>query len=144
MANNKSKDAPVNATTEETVTAPAAVDAAAEAERIIAEAKAEAAKIVAEAEASAKGAEKNTGTSAPVVEDMEEVVEYTAPLLPGVKKQDILVAVNSETIRIQRGVPVKIKRKFVKALEYAAKQEFASMRTNIDLQEQSKKPTASM
>ena len=144
MATNKNKDAPVNATTEETITPAPAVDAATEAERIIAEAKETAAKIVAEAETSAKGAAENKDALAPAVEDMEEVVEYTAPLLPGVKKQDIFAAVNSETIRIQRGVPVMIKRKFVKALEYAAKQEYAAMRAGIDLQEQAKKPIASM
>lgn len=144
MSTNKNKDALMSTTAEETATTTIVADAATEAERIIAEAKSEAAKIVAEATASAKGTAENKDALAPAVEDMDEVVEYTAPLLPGVKKQDIFVAVNSETIRIQRGVPVMIKRKFVKALEYAAKQEYAAMRAGFDLQEQSKKPVASM
>lgn len=52
----------------------------------------------------------------------EEYVEYTAPIIDP-KHREILVSVNGETIRIKRGVPVKIKRKFLKVLKQSAKQE---------------------
>ncbi len=119
-----------------------AFDAAAEAEKIIAEAKAEAAKIVAEAEAKAETA----AAEAPEVkgDPMEELVDYTAPLLPNMKRRDVFVAVNGETLRIQRGVPVKIKRKFYEALQNAAKQEFAAYESRQQIQKQSEKPLAAM
>lgn len=75
---------------------------------------------------------------------MEELVDYTAPLLPSTKKRDIFVAVNGETLRIKRGVPVKIKRKFYEALQNAAIQEYAAMETRQALQRQSERPLASM
>lgn len=61
--------------------------------------------------------------------DMEELVEYTAPLLPGAEKQDILVGVNGELIRLQRGATVQIKRKFVEALNNANRQEMEAYQT---------------
>ena len=75
---------------------------------------------------------------------MEELVDYYAPLLPGQKKQDIVVGVNGETIRIQRGVQVKIKRKYYEILQDAARQEFAAMQARMELQKQSAKPLANM
>ena len=54
----------------------------------------------------------------------EEFVEYMAPLLGAGKQKPVFVAVNGETLRIQRGVPVKIKRKFVTALRNADAQAF--------------------
>lgn len=75
---------------------------------------------------------------------MEELVEYTAPLLPDLKKQEVICAVNGEIIRVQRGETVKIKRKFVKALERASKQEVAAMRGRIAMQQQANKPLAGM
>ncbi len=65
--------------------------------------------------------EKKTG-----VPDPEEMVEYTAPMLYADRARDILAAVNGETIRIRRGVPVRIKRKFVEVLENARAQEDAA------------------
>ncbi len=59
----------------------------------------------------------------------EELVEYTAPLDPAGTKRDVLVAVNGELIRIKRGTPVKIKRKFWEVLQGAAEQELAAYRT---------------
>lgn len=121
--------------------APAVTDAAAEAEKIIADAKAEAAKIVAEAEAKAEAvAEAPEAKGDP----MEELVDYTAPLLPNMKRRDVFVAVNGETLRIQRGVPVKIKRKFYEALQNAAKQEYAAYESRVQIQKQSEKPLAAM
>jgi hypothetical protein len=52
----------------------------------------------------------------------EEYVEYTAPILDP-KHREIVAAVNGETIRIKRGVPVKMKRKFLKVLKQSANQE---------------------
>ena len=123
-------------------------DPASEAAKIIAEAEAKAAAIVAEAEAKAKAnAEADAEVqdkSATKVDPMEELVDYTAPLLPNLKKRDILVGVNGETLRIKRGVPVKIKRKFYEALQNAAQQEFAAMEARQEIQKQGEKPLASM
>lgn len=83
-------------------------------------------------------------TEAVKIDPMEELVEYTAPLLPDLKKQEVICAVNGEIIRVQRGETVKIKRKFVKALERAAKQEVAAMRGRIAMQQQANKPLAGM
>ena len=58
-----------------------------------------------------------------------ELVEYMAPLLGAANKKDVIVGVNGETIRIKRGVPVKIKRKFYKVLKQAAEQEYAAYLT---------------
>lgn len=114
---------------------------------IIAEAEAKAAAIVAEAEAKAKAKEETAAQSeepTAKADPMEELVDYTAPLLPNLKKRDILVGVNGETLRIKRGVPVKIKRKFYEALQNAAQQEFAAMETRQEIQKQGEKPLASM
>lgn len=123
-------------------------DPASEAAKIIAEAEAKAAAIVAEAEAKSKeNAEADAEVqdkSAPKVDPMEELVDYTAPLLANLKKRDILVGVNGETLRIKRGVPVKIKRKFYEALQNAAQQEFAAMEFCQEIQKQGEKPLASM
>lgn len=62
-----------------------------------------------------------TGTAAPAISG-EDLVEYTAPRL-GPRDQSVFVGVNGETIRIQRGKPVWIKRKFVEVLEHAQEQE---------------------
>ena len=78
------------------------------------------------------------------IDPMEELVEYTAPLLPDLKKQEVICAVNGEIIRVQRGETVKIKRKFVKALERAAKQEVAAMPNRMAMQQQANKPLAGM
>lgn len=78
----------------------------------------------------AKATEKVIANEEPVTErtapapepDMEELVEYTAPLTTPDAKP-IFVGVNGEAIRIQRGVPVKIKRKFYLTLMQAQEQE---------------------
>lgn len=69
----------------------------------------------------------------------DELVEYTAPLLGSPNKKDIIVGVNGETIRIKRGVPVKIKRKFLKVLQQAADQEMAAYKTMEQAQQQAHK-----
>ena len=123
-----------------------AVDPNTEAAKIIAEAEERAAEIVAAAEAEAKKkAEAEAKKLASTKTDpMEELVDYTAPLLPNLRKRDILVAVNGETLRIKRGVPVKIKRKFYEVLQNAAAQEFAALETRQEIQKQGEKALASM
>ena len=68
----------------------------------------------------------------------EELVEYTAPLLPGMGTQDVIVGVNGEMIRIKRGETVKIKRKFVNALNNAAKQQVAAYKAAAEAQQTKK------
>lgn len=74
----------------------------------------------------------------------EELVEYMAPLLGMDSPRDVLCAVNGETIRIQRGVTVQIKRKFVKALQNAAEQEREVWKTVNAAQRAAEKPLAEM
>lgn len=110
---------------------------------IIAEAEAKAAAIVAAAEVKAEAA-KDEAAAAPAIDPMEELVEYTAPLLPNLKKRDILVGVNGETLRIKRGITVRIKRKFYEALQNAAAQEFAALEARQEIQRQGERALASM
>ncbi len=74
----------------------------------------------------------------------DELVEYTAPLLGSPNKKDIIVGVNGETIRIKRGMPVKIKRKFLKVLQQAADQEIAAYKTMEQAQQQAHKAMAQL
>ena len=60
----------------------------------------------------------------PAAPDMEELVEFTAPLLGAEGHRDIFVAVNGESLRIKRGVPVMIRRKFLEAIENARQQAY--------------------
>lgn len=143
MSETKKKKPAEGEAPENNTPAPA-VDPNAEAEKIIAEDKERAAKIVAEAEAKAAAESKDEAASAPAIDPMEELVDYTAPLLPNLKKRDILVGVNGETLRIKRGVPVKIKRKFYNALQNAAAQEFAALEARQEIQKQGEKALASM
>lgn len=143
MSETKKKKPAEGEAPENNTTAPA-VDPNAEAEKIIAEVKERAAKIVAEAEAKAAAESKDEAAPAPAIDPMEELVDYTAPLLPNLKKRDILVGVNGETLRIKRGVPVKIKRKFYNALQNAAAQEFAALEARQEIQKQGEKALASM
>ena len=73
-----------------------------------------------------------------------ELVEYTAPLLGSPNKKDILVSVNGETVRIKRGVPVKIKRKFLNVLHQSAEQEMAAYLAMQRAQAQSRKAMANL
>ncbi len=68
----------------------------------------------------------------------DELVEYTAPLLPGMGTQDVIVGVNGEIIRIKRGEPVQIKRKFVNALNNAAKQQVEAYKAAVEAQQTKK------
>ena len=74
----------------------------------------------------------------------DELVEYTAPLMPGSKQKDVFVAVNGETCAIKRGIPVKIKRKFYDTLMNAQSQQLAAYQAMAQIQKQGEKPAAEM
>lgn len=57
----------------------------------------------------------------------ETQVDYRVPIDPTSQRKDVVVGVNGEFIRIKRGVTVKIKQKFVEALENANRQNEAAM-----------------
>ena len=75
--------------------------------------------------------------------DYEEYVEYVAPLTTPDAKP-IFVGVNGETIRIQRGVPVRIKRKFYLALMDAQRQEFEAFKAQKAAMEAAQRSMADM
>lgn len=79
-----------------------------------------------------------------VVFDPNELVDYIAPLLPGTKQKDIFVAVNGETCVIKRGVPVKVKRKYLEALNNAQNQQYAAYQAMVQIQQNGAKATANM
>lgn len=82
---------------------------------------------------------KKPDMEAPVAVDMEEKVEYTAPiLLQSDEQPDVVVGVNGELIRIKRGVPVRIKRKFLEALQNAADQRMAAFQYQSKAQQQAR------
>lgn len=58
--------------------------------------------------------------------DPEEVVTYTAPILYSDRDRDIVVGVNGELIRIKRGVPVEIQRKFLEVILASERQKNAA------------------
>ena len=76
--------------------------------------------------------------------DPNELVNYTAPLMPGSKQKDIFVAVNGETCVVKRGVPVQIKRKFLEALQNAQAQQYAAYQSMVQMKKQGEKPAAKM
>ena len=92
---------------------------------ILEEAKAEAAKIVEEAKAAVG---QNTGMTPEEREAheayMNELVEVKLFKDSGKYKDDVFVSVNGETVLIQRGVRVKIKRKFAEALDNSELQDY--------------------
>ena len=76
--------------------------------------------------------------------DPNELVDYIAPLMPGSKQKDIFGAVNGETFVVKRGVPVKIKRKFLEALQNAQAQQYAAYQSMVQMKKQGEKPAAKM
>ena len=76
--------------------------------------------------------------------DPDELVNYTAPLMPGGKQKDIFCAVNGETCVIKRGIPVEIKRKFYEVLMNAQAQQVSAYQTMANIQKQSNKAAAEM
>ena len=138
MATNKNKDkereqAPAPAAPD-TAEAPASptVDPTEEAKKqaqaIIDAANAEAAKIASDAkkQAAVTGNAQAEPETKSENDPMEELVDYFAPVILGKADQTIFCQVNGENIRIKRGVPVKIKRKFKMVLDQSAEQEMAA------------------
>lgn len=74
----------------------------------------------------------------------DELVSYTAPLLPGNRQKDVFCAVNGETCVIKRGVPVQIKRKFYDALMNAQTQQVAAYKAMAEIKKKGEKPAAEM
>lgn len=72
----------------------------------------------------------------------EELVTYTAPLLPGGARQDITVAVNGELLQLKRGAAVEIKRKFWKVLQDAGRQSVAAYEYQDQAQEAGRRASA--
>lgn len=92
---------------------------------ILDEAKAEAAKIVEDAkEAVGKKAGMTPEEKAAHDAYMNEYVEVKLFKDSGKYKDDVFVSVNGETVLIQRGVRVKIKRKFAEALDNSELQDY--------------------
>lgn len=79
-------------------------------------------KVVVDGGANEEGAKVET-MAAPKVDPMEEYVDYFAFKDNERYKDDIFVSVNGETLQIQRGVPVKIKRKFLEVLMNSQEQD---------------------
>ena len=76
--------------------------------------------------------------------DPNELVEYTAPLLPGGNQPDIYGGVNGETFRVKRGVKVMIKRKFLDALMNAQEQQLEAYRARVQMQKAGNKSSGEM
>lgn len=76
--------------------------------------------------------------------DMNEEVDYTAPLLPGRTQKDVVCLVNGTMLRIKRGVPVKIKRKYLEVLQNAQEQQYAVFNVIDETKKRGEKPIADM
>ena len=112
----------VDPTEEAKKQAQAIIDAAnAEAAKIVSDAKKQVA-VTGNAQAQAQAEPETKSENDP----MEELVDYFAPVILGKADQTIFCQVNGENIRIKRGVPVKIKRKFKMVLDQSAEQEMAA------------------
>ena len=98
----------------------------AEIAKMLAEAKAEAEKIVADAKA-ATGV-KNSGMTAEELKAhkayMDELVDVKLFKDNDKYKDPVFVGVNGETVAIERGVRVQVKRKFAEVLDNSDKQDY--------------------
>ena len=74
--------------------------------------------------------EKKTETNAAtaVKAKSDGLVDFTAPLLPGQERQDLVVGVNGQFIRIRRGECVRIDPKFARVIEDAQRQQAEAYR----------------
>ena len=96
---------------------------------MLAEARAEAERIIAEAKAMAKGEDdaKKAEQAEAIAKhnaEMEELVEVKLFKDNGKYKDPVYVGVNGENVVIERGVRVKVKRKFAEALDNSDKQDY--------------------
>lgn len=95
-----------------------------EANRILEEARKEAEKIIAEAKEQAKKESKSALKSSDTSNDSgDDLVTVHLQKDNGRYKEDVFIAVNGERIQVQRGKPVKIKRKFAEVLEQSIDQD---------------------
>ena len=86
-------------------------------------------------------AEKKTE---PVTLDPEELVDYTAPILYSDRERDLVVGVNGEMIRIKRGEPVRIKRKFLEVIQNSERQKQAAWEAQETAKKAGKKALTNM
>ena len=103
-------------------------DVKAQVEAMLAQAKAEAEKIISDAKATAKGemTEEEKLKKAERDAYWNELVPRTLFKDNGKYKDDVLVAVNDEHIKIKRGETVMIKRKFASVLDASDKQNYSA------------------
>lgn len=76
--------------------------------------------------------------------DMNEEVEYEAPLLPGRTQKDVICIVNGTMLRVKRGVKVKIKRKYKEAFDNANAQAMSIYNIIDETKKKGEKPLADM
>ena len=95
-------------------------------------------------EAPAAASAKSTGVAVGGYNG-DELVDYMAPIIgAGDQQKPIFVCVNGESCAIKPGEPVRIKRKFLDALEHASDQRLAAWRYMRDVQASGRKPLAEM
>lgn len=75
---------------------------------------------------------------------MEELVDFFLPLDPAMTSQDVLLCVNGETVRVKRGVEVRLKRKFAQVWQQAVEQRVAARQIMERAQEGAKAPAMAM
>lgn len=78
------------------------------------------------------------------VYDPNELVEYTAPILYTDKERDIVVGVNGKLIRIKRGEPVMIQRKYLDVIKASERQKNAAWEAMETAKEQGRKALTNM
>jgi hypothetical protein len=79
------------------------------------------------------------------IPDPEELVTYKAPLFnTRGRRDDIVVGVNGELIKIKRGETVQIKRKFLEVIENSEEQDLKAIQLMDKLQRESDKEIARM
>ncbi|MBR2894994.1 MAG: hypothetical protein IKC03_04975 [Oscillospiraceae bacterium] len=109
-------------------------DVQAQIAKMLADAQAQAEKIVADAVAQAKsaaGTVDDAERERQKAEDWargEELVEVKLFKDTGRYKDDVFISCNGETIAIQRGERVKIKRKFAEILDHSEHQDYETAR----------------
>ena len=93
---------------------------------------------------SEKKAKPETKVEETKVLDPNEEIDYMAPILPGRTQKDVVCIVNGVMLRVKRGVPVKIKRKYHEALMNAQAQEMSVYSIIDDTKKRGEKPVAEM
>lgn len=113
----------------------------AEIAKMLADAQTEANKIVEEAKSSIKGKERGAMSDEERAY-MEEYVDVTFFKDAKDYKNDIFIGVNGEFVAIQRGVPVKVKRKFLAVYEAGHQQDMAAVEYRETKQREGEKKLA--